>query len=195
MKCLILVLLAGFLFCGCAHSKKSQPASHQPTSSANVEIRNNAASLLYSLFGDEKNVSKLLIVKRNSEDLGHFIKTISNMAADGEKQLDQMAKNDSGLNLKVTALPQGEKATRDAISKTKAKELLSSSGPEFEFKLLMTQVEALSYGSHLAKIAAENSSRPEQIQKFTMMSQTMEKLHRDVIARMVTIKIPEPKRR
>jgi hypothetical protein len=81
-------------------------------------------------------------------------------------------------------LPVGEKATRDAISKTKEKELLFSSGENFEFNLLLTQADALSYGWHLAKIAAENSSRPEQVKEFTSLSLAMQDLYKQVVGLM-----------
>ena len=149
-----------------------------------LEIRNNAGSLLYDLLGDEKNVGKILIIKRNSEDLGQLIKAISEAAADSENQLALLAKNDPSLNLRAIKLPQGEKSTRNAVSKTEKHELLFSSGKEFEFNLLLTQAQALNYGWHLAQIAAENSSSPEESQIFTGMSQRLKNLYGQVIVRM-----------
>jgi hypothetical protein len=178
------ILLAGILLCGCAPLEKAQPAKGESSELEKLGVRNNAASLLYDLLGDEKNVSKILIIKRNSEELGQLIKAISKAAADAEKQLEQLAKNDSDLNLHAVELPQGEKATRDAVAKTEEHELLFSSGREFEFKLLLTQAQALGYGWHLAKIAAENSSSPDEVQKFTAMSRGMENLYGQVALRM-----------
>ena len=179
-----LILLAGFLFCGCAQLEPNQPVGIQSPASQKLEIRNNAASLLYDLLGDEKNVSKILIIKRNSEELGLLIKAISETAADNKKRLEQLANANPGLNLRAIQLPQGEKATRDAVAKTKEHELLFSSGREFEFNLLLTQAEALSYGWHLAKIAADNSSSPEEVKTFAAMSQEMENLCKRVVERM-----------
>ena len=184
MNRLTSVLLAGFLLGGCAHFEKAQPASGESPASGKLEIRNNAASLLYDLLNDEKNVSKILIIKRNSEELGQLIKAIAETAAADQKQLDQLAKNDSNLNLRAIQLPSGEKATRDAVAKTDEHELLFSSGKEFEFNLLLTQAQALGYGWHLAAIAAENSTLPEEVRKFTAMSQTMKNLYDQVIAQM-----------
>jgi outer membrane murein-binding lipoprotein Lpp len=181
---LIATLLAGFLLCGCVHMEKVQPANGESPVPENLETRNNAASLLYDVLGDEKNVGKILVVKRNSEELGRLIKGIAEAAGDDEKQLEQLAKNDRNLNLRAIQLPQGEKAARDAVAKTKERELLFSSGTEFEFNLLLTQAEALSYGWHLAKIAAENSSSPDEVQKFAAMSRGMENLYGRVVLRM-----------
>jgi hypothetical protein len=151
-----IILLAGLLFCICARLEEKQPANVQSSAPEKLEIRNNVASLLYDLLGYGKNVGKILIIKRNSEELGQLIKAISKASVDGEKQMEQVAKNSSGLNLRAIQLPQGEKATRDAVAKTKEHELLFSSREEFEFNLLLTQAEALSYGWHLAKIAVDN---------------------------------------
>jgi hypothetical protein len=179
------LLFSAGIFCGCAQFQKAAPAKNAPAISAEkLQMRNNSVSLLYDLLGDEKNVSKVLIIKGNREELHRLIKMISTTSGNGAKQLEQMAKADPTLNLHALELPAGEKATRDAISKTKEKELLFSSGENFEFTLLLTQADALSYGWHLAKIAAENSSQPEQVQEFDSVSEAMQALYKQVVALM-----------
>jgi hypothetical protein len=178
-------LLGAGIFCGCAHFQKAVPPKNATVISAEkLQMRNNSASLLYDLLGDEKNVGKVLVIKGNREELHRLIKTISAASGEGAKRLEKMAKGDPTLNLHAIELPTGEKATRDAISKTKEHELLFSSGENFEFTLLLTQAEALSYGWHLAKIAAENSSRPEQAREFDSLSVAMEDLYKQVVALM-----------
>jgi hypothetical protein len=177
------ILLAGVLFCGCAHLNKT-PSADNPVPSGKLAVRNNAASLLYNLLGDEKNVGKILIIKHNSEELGRLIKAISEAAAADEKQMEQLATNDPSLDLHAIELPPGEKAARDAVARTKEHELLFSSGQKFEFNLLLTQAEALSYGWHLANVTAENCPAPAEVQKFTTMGQVMEDLYDQVIARL-----------
>jgi hypothetical protein len=179
------ILFYAMIFCGCATFHKTVPTKNAPAISAEkLQMRNNSASLLYDLLGDEKNVSKVLVIKGNREQLHSLIKAISAMTGDAAKQLNQLAKTDSTLNLHAIELPVGEKATRDAIAKTKEKELLFSSGENFEFTLLLTQADALSYGWHLAKIAAENSSQPEQIHEFDSLSMAMQDLYKQVVALM-----------
>lgn len=180
----ILLLFIATLFCGCVQAGHLEPAKNKLPVDKKLETRNNAASLLYELFGNEKNVSKILIIKSNSESLGRLIKAISEQSADYHKQLERLASNDVDLNLSAIELPPGEKAARAAVAKTKEHELLFSSGKEFEFNLLLTQSEALSYGGHLALIAAENSSQPEEVHMFTTMSQTLNRLHDQVILQM-----------
>jgi hypothetical protein len=180
----ISIFFAGFLFCGCAHFENKQSLKGVPVTGKKDEPCNNAASLLYQLVGEEKNVSKILIIKSHGVELGGLIKAISQMAAESEKRLESLASNNLDLNLHAIELPQGENATRDAVAKTEEHELLFSSGKKFEFNLLLTQAQALNYGWHLAKIAADNSSRPQEIQEFTAISEAMKKLYDQVITQM-----------
>jgi hypothetical protein len=173
------------IFCGCAHLPKSAPEKNSlAISTEGLQMRNNSASLLYDLLGDEKNVGKVLIIKGNREALHSLIKDISVTTGDGAQWLEQLAKTDPTLNLHAIELPPGEKATRAAIARTEEKELLFSSGENFEFSLLLTQADALSYGWHLAKIAAENSSQPEQVHEFDSLSVAMQDLYKQVVALM-----------
>jgi len=183
VKRLFMLCLGAGLFCGHANAQKSTPPNAAPDKSK-IEVRNNAASLLADLLGDEKNVSKILIIKRNSAELGRLIKAISKTAGEGAEQLETLAKNDTTLNLHALQLPPGELATRAAISKTKEHELLFSSGEKFELNLLLTQTDALDYGSHLAKIAAENSSSPEQQRKFHSLDVALNALLQQVVAKL-----------
>jgi hypothetical protein len=177
------LFFTGFLF-GCAPLPKAVPPASPSLSIGQLQMRNNSVSLLYDLLGDEKNVSKVLIIKGNRESLHNLIKNISATTGDGAKRLEQLAKKDPTLNLRALELPAGEKATRDAIAKTEEKELLFSSGENFEFTLLLTQADALSYGWHLAKIAAENSIDPAQIREFDSLSVAMQDLYKQAVALM-----------
>jgi hypothetical protein len=179
---ILAILFCEGIFCGCASYKNSAPAAVSKPDAKKIELRNNSVSLLYDLLNDEKNVSKVLIIKRNSDELGKLIKAISVSSRDAQKQLDTMAKEDATLNLHAIELPAGERATRDSISKTKEHELLTSSGENFQFDLLLTQADALSYGWHLAKIAAENSTRPQQVREFNDIHATMRDLYEQVVA-------------
>ncbi len=178
------LLLAGFLFSGCTHFERKQSVNSAPALNKKTESRNNAASLLYQLVGEEKNVSKILFIKSNSKELGQLIKAISQMAANSERRLASLASNSPDLNLHAMELPQGEKATRDAVAKTEEHELLFTSGKQFEFNLLLTQAQALNYGWHLAEIAAENSHRPVEVQEFLAISREMKQLYDQVITQM-----------
>jgi hypothetical protein len=179
------VLLA-FVLCGC-ESFQSQPAKTQPANEAeirnvNLPVRNNALVLLDDLLNDEKNLSKVLIIKRNSDELGTLVKEISETAGKGAKMLDGYLKNGLALDVKRLDLPPGEAAARREISKTKEHLLLSSKDAEFEFQLLLTQVEALNYGAHLAMVAADCETDPGHTREFLRLSSQLRDLQERVEA-------------
>jgi hypothetical protein len=159
-------------------------AGHSDAADGKMQVRNNASSLLAQLLDEEKNVSKILIIKHGSRELSGLIKAISTAAAEGAKALNDLAKDDPTLDLGRLDLPVGEKASRDALGKTEEYDLLLSSGTDFEFTLLLTQAQALNYGSHLAKVAAENSAVPKESDALLTTSKTLDQLLAQVKAMM-----------
>ncbi len=173
--------------CGCqqlAESDKrtSNPENFEKPANYQQHVRNNTASLLYDLLNDEKNVGKLLIVKRNSDELGQLIKDISTTTARETKELESLAKHDRTLNLQAMGLPSGEAAARKAESETKEHELLHASGTDLQFKLLLTQAEALNYGSHLAKVAAENEANAGHARQLSAIESELVSLYARTVA-------------
>jgi hypothetical protein len=163
----LLVVGLVILLTGCASSME-RPA---PVSSSQAaDLRNNTYSLLYDLLQDERHLSKLLIIKRESRELKDLVKRISDMAGDGADRLKTMAKTDRSLHLLSVSLPPGEAATRKAIADTKKSLLLGQSGPAFEREVLLTQVEALNYGSHLAGVAAVHDSNRDRASYLSNLS-------------------------
>jgi hypothetical protein len=173
--------LSGWLFLVCCYGAyaSDSPAPIPPTSDhpapvapvhdqEKVATRNNAASLLFQLVEDEKNVS--------------FVKAISVTAGDASKNLLAFAKADPSLDLHATELPAGEIAARAAIAKTKTHQLLLSTGDNFEFALLLTQADALSYGYNLAQTALDNSSDPAEKQMLSALRDTMKNQNLQIIA-------------
>ena len=151
-------ILALIALTGCV----SVNAPFSGVSNRNSSIGDHGYALLYDLMGDEKDVSKLLIIKRERTELGNLIKEIAERSSRAHKQLEAFAKANPGLNLKDLGLPSAEVATREGISKAKGKQLLGAKGKELELELLLAQDEALVYGSHLAgaiAISEPNSER------------------------------------
>lgn len=177
-------LLAGMLLCGCAHTPPENGPGASVGKPGDLAIRNNAASLLYDLMGDEQDVSKVLLIKKHTEALGDLIKLISSTAKDDRILMETMAGADRKLNLQIMQLPPGEAAARKSEGKSKEYDLLFTSGSEFEFNLLLTQAEALGYGWHLAKVASENSDNRAECRQFKALSQTFEDLYHQVSAQM-----------
>jgi len=100
--------------------------------------------------------------------------------------LEEFAKHDPSIVLDDLRLPPGEAATREAIAATKQQELLGQTGDEFELSLLLTQTEALSYASHLAKVAAENESQPDRARALAGVSKDMEGLYHEVFGLLLS---------
>jgi hypothetical protein len=138
-------------------------------------------ALLYDLLGDEQNVSKLLIIKRDRPELKTLVKQISEEAGKAHKELDKLGKHDRALNLKDMGLPAGEVETRKSIAKEKAKELLAEKGKDFEIALLLTQNEALTYGAHLAQTVARLETDPERNRFLQQLSSRLVDLRNKVV--------------
>lgn len=151
-----------------------------------TSTRNNCYSLLHQLLDDEKDVSMLRFIKSEHADVKNLVKRIATISGTGAKLLEEFAKDDPSIRLDDIRLPPGELATRDAIASTKQKELLGQTGDTFELTLLLTQTEALSYASHLAKVAGENELQPERARALAGVSQDMENLYREVFTLLLS---------
>src|SRR5688572_18811206 len=114
---------------GCRHASPSSPAA---AASERPQIRQNSLSLLHQLLDQQRNVDKLLIIKRESPETHRLIKAIASASGKGARRLESFAERDSSLQLDQQRLPPGEVAVRDAIASTKTKELLTPFNPHFE---------------------------------------------------------------
>jgi hypothetical protein len=148
------------------------------------EVRKDCYSLMHDLFDQQKNVSKLLLIKFESASLRHLIKAIAAASEAGVVKLEEFAAQDRSLDLKHLALPPGEVATRKSIASEKARNLLVSSGRAFEFNLLITQIEALSYAVHLTKVAAAHEPDHNRARHLSSLSDKMRDLRQQAIALM-----------
>jgi hypothetical protein len=164
------------LLTGCPSSNHESPAE----AAAGPSIRNNCISLLHQLLEEQKDVSLLRFIKREHADVKELIKKVAATSKDGSKLLEQFAKNDPTFRLDEMDLPPGETATRDSIASTKKKEILGHIGDKFELELLLSQSEALSYGWHLAKVAAEKETEPERARALVGMGEEMRKQYEEV---------------
>jgi hypothetical protein len=142
--------------------------------------------LLHQLLNDQKNVSLLRFIKREQEDVKTLVKKIATNSATGAKLLEEFARHDPSITLDAIRLPPGEAAAREAIASTKEKELLSQAGGEFELTLLLTQAEALSYASHLAKVARENEFQPDRARALAGVSEDMATLYHEVFVMLLS---------
>jgi hypothetical protein len=176
-----------FLLAGCQLPKAAPQDAPKPAGQGMpaAEVRNNCYSLLHQLLDDEKDVGKLRFIKREELDLRNLVKRISASSRAAAKRLEEFAKQDPSLVLTNTELPPGEVATRKAIADTKKKELLGQSGEQFEMSLFLSQAEALSYGSHLAKVAAENDAHPYRKHYLEGLSGELKALDQQLVSLML----------
>ena len=189
-----LKLVAFAFLCGltaCQSPPHAGPDSQPPTSgtprnNADLAVRNNAFALLADLLNDEKNLSKILLIKFESPEVDRLVTQISKTANEGAKVLESISKAEPNLAPSALALPPGEQATREAIAKTKKHQLLHTKGNDFEFELLLTQVQALNYGAHLASVIAANEPQPERAQQFANLSAQLTQLYGEVITLLRT---------
>jgi len=142
--------------------------------------------LLHQLLDEQKGVSLLRFIKREPDDVKNLVKKIAATSGAGSKLLEELARHDPSIKLDDLRLPPGEAATREAIASTKEKELLSQTGGEIELSLLLTQAEALSYASHLAKVASENEFQPDRARALAGVSEDMTTLYHEVFVMLLS---------
>jgi len=182
-----LPLLAAMLLVACLLIGCQLPKARFPVEGSVAQAtRNNCYSLLHQLLNDEKNVSLLLFIKWEQDDVEALVDNISTTAAAGAKLLEEFARHDPSIRLDDFQLPPGEAATREAIASTKKAELLDQSGEKFELSLLLTQTQALSYGWHLAKVAGENEAQPDRARALAGVSSDLENLYHEAFALLIS---------
>src|ERR1039458_7047639 len=176
------MLSAAWVLTGC----QSPPARSPSAGNAPQSTRNNCYSLLHQLLDEQKDVSMLHFIKKEHTDVKDLIKRIAVASGNGSKQLEEFAKHDPSINLDDIWLPPGEVATRDAIASIKKKQILSQTGDTFEMTLLLTQTEALSYASNLAKVAGENEPQPDRARALAGLSADMSRLCHEVFVMLLS---------
>jgi hypothetical protein len=152
-----------------------------PFFGAQARIRDEGYSLLYTLADKQSNVGKVLIIKSASEKVSVEIKQIAQVFGQAKERMDRFAKEDGSLNFKMSHLPSMEEKTRAAIESTTTKDLLFSSGKAFELRLLLTQVQALDYASHLANQLANQDGKPKRKEFLTQFAKQCEQHHKQVV--------------
>jgi hypothetical protein len=162
-------------------------ASGRPARAAeDIGTRNNSYALLHQLLDEQKDVSMLRLIKREGADLADLTKRIAATSAAGAGLLEEIAKKDASIRLDEVDLPPGEVAARAAIAKSEEKELLTQKGAAFRLGLLVSQVEALDYASHLADTACENEANPDRARALAGISEDMRKLHGEAMAMLLS---------
>jgi hypothetical protein len=177
----IAVIVALLITAGCVSTEKRADVQ-----TGSQSLDKHSYALLFELLADEKDVSKLLIIKRERPELRTLIHAIARVADDGHKRLTTMSKADPHLNLNDRGLPPGEIGTRKAIAKTKGKSLLNAKGNEFELSLLLSQNEALTYGAHLALTIASHETDATRSKFIQELSRDLTDLQQQVFRMLLS---------
>lgn len=147
-----------------------------------LSARNNAYSLLHELLGQEKDVGLLRFIKSEQPVTKQLVKKIGATCGTNAKLLEKFAKDDPTLRLDDVRLPPAEVAVRESISTDRRKQLLSQTGATFDLTLLLTQVEALGYAAHLAKISEQFELKPDRRRELAMMNAGLKNLEAEVFS-------------
>jgi hypothetical protein len=176
--CIVVVLSFG---------RAAQPSQTQPKLAAEKGTDDHHGyALLFSVLKDEKDVAKLLVIKRERPELKALVKEIAETTGRGFKQLEAFAKSERSLDLKDRGLPAAEVETRSAIAKTKAKELITEGGKEFELRMLLSQNEALTYAAHLAETVAKSEVNPTRAGYLRQLATELQGLQHKVAAMLLS---------
>lgn len=171
--------LAMWLLVACQAAQTSSSAHHID---AAVATRNQGYALLYSTIEDESRLDQTLIIKNPSPQVKDLLIAIAQFAGTAKQALQAHADADPSLDLKIDGLPAMETKTRKAISGSTTKQVLFSSGKEFEFTILLTQHEALNYITHLAAVLARQESNEARKTYLNSLAKESGILHARVIA-------------
>jgi hypothetical protein len=131
----------------CSSAKKQTP----PPADGHRTIA-EGYSLLYGITSQQKDLKKLLLVKRESDRVDAVISELADYTGELSAQLEDMAKRYPALTVETQFLPDVEVKARESIASETTKVFLASEGKDFERRLLMKQLSALEQERHIAKV-------------------------------------------
>jgi hypothetical protein len=119
-------------------------------------------TLMYEFVSTQKASDKLLLIKRESDEVEAMINEISAVARDIEAQLKRIADAEPRIRLEAPVLPLMERKQRESARAERLKDFLGKSGKEFERLLLLTQAGSLTAERHIARAMREAETDPER---------------------------------
>jgi hypothetical protein len=136
------------------------------TSKQDRASRESAAggyALLRELAEKESNVDKILIIKNPSERVAKVLKDITDTFSDLKSEWPNGLPDPSTLPSLNKVLPDTERRARASIESETTKLVLTSSGADFEYHILMSQVKALGYADHLTRALLRQEKSPRAL--------------------------------
>jgi hypothetical protein len=119
-------------------------------------------ALLHGLMGQESRVAGIFLLKSAPDDFKGLIGEIARTAEQAGEAIEGIVKASPELSLDGANLPQIEADARAAIEGEKTKELLGSSGVEFQRRLTVEQIKATNYAAHLARSLAARETNADR---------------------------------
>ncbi|MDQ2696955.1 MAG: hypothetical protein M3Z21_16580 [Pseudomonadota bacterium] len=151
-----LLLAAGLA--GCALLERPSPAPVD----REYPVATQGYTLLYEVVSKQKLSDKLLLIKIESDAVDAVIGEIAEDAARIEDQLKDIARQDPEIDLDRPILPEMEVRKRASVQAERLKDLLGSTGRDFERLLLLTQSGTLNQTRHLAREMVKAESDPQR---------------------------------
>jgi len=171
--------VAALLPAGCDVSRGRAGIAHAAEGSVGREL-NRGYSLLYDLLSKESRAEQILIIKLERKPLADLVERISESCQEACEKLEEFAKGDPGMALGERGLPEMEEAARKLIGASTARQLLGSSGLDFEVRFLLTQLSALDYASHLSRALVRNDESAPRREFLQGFSRQCDELSREV---------------
>lgn len=156
-------------------------AAKPPSDTLGVE-RNHGYALLYQTIESETKVAQVLTIKRPRPEVADLLRDISAMARDAQDRLVAFAELDDALGYDDHGLPYIEGRTRDLITATTTSAILFNSRRTFEYFMLKSQHEALSYIMHLAQALRELDDDQARQAYLGELAEQAKELHERVVA-------------
>jgi hypothetical protein len=167
-------------------------AARPPAISGEIDERSEAMALAWRLLSDNKGVDGLLIIKKPDPAIAALLKEIAIACGDAARRIAAIAARE-GIPLRETGLPRAEQRVRAEITAATTRELLMSTGPNFERRVLLTQVESLGYGQALLAEAADQlqaAGFPADAEAIAADGATLASLRKRVVD-LLTVADPE----
>ena len=115
-------------------------------------------ALLHDLMSKQRNVDKILVMKRPSPATADLLRDIAKTTGAAAKELETIARRESSITLDEVGLPDIEVAKSRSLEKATQQALLF--GDQFETRMLVSQADGLLSGQHLALALAKDEPNP-----------------------------------
>lgn len=179
----VVLLFPALLLGSCQSSGRSKSTDRAESDST---TRDQGYALLYSTISEECGVDNVLMIKSPAAPVGDLLKAIGQFSRDAKSTLESLAKEDPAIALNNQGLPEVESKTRDAISSATSRQIIFHGGKDFEFRILLTQHEALNYITHLAASLADQDPRDNRKRYLAQLSKKSGALHEQVLTLLKT---------